>query len=68
MPRLTPCPHGGPDPEELEALRLSPDDILDFSVNCNPFGPPPGIKAAAERASWERLPEARATRLRQALA
>lgn len=66
--QLAPCPHGGPDLEELERLGLSPEDVLDFSVNCNPFGPPPSVRAAAERASWERLPDSNATRLRQGLA
>lgn len=65
---LKACPHGGPDLAELEELGLSPEDILDFSVNCNPFGPPPGVKAALEKAAWERLPDPQATRLRQALA
>ena len=65
---LMPCSHGGPDLTELAGLGLSPEDLLDFSVNCNPFGPPPGVKAAAERASWERLPDSQSTGLRQALA
>ncbi|MDP2728822.1 MAG: histidinol-phosphate aminotransferase family protein, partial [Dehalococcoidia bacterium] len=65
---LETCPHGGPDLAEMEEMGLSADGILDFSVNCNPFGPPPGVKAAAERASWERLPDPQATPLRRALA
>lgn len=65
---LAPCPHGGPDLAELEGLGVSPDGLLDFSVNCNPFGPPPGVRGAAERARWDRLPDSQATRLRRSLA
>lgn len=65
---LAPCPHGGPDLRELEEMGLPPDRVQDFSVNCNPFGPPPAVKDAAERAVWDRLPDPHVTRLRQALA
>ncbi|MDO8689683.1 MAG: histidinol-phosphate transaminase, partial [Dehalococcoidia bacterium] len=36
-------------------------------VNCNPFGPPPVVLPAAERANWERLPDSNATALRKSL-
>ncbi len=75
MPRFRPhldgleiCVHGGPDRGELEALGISLEEVVDFSVNCNPFGPPPSVRAAAERACWERLPDSQTTALRKALA
>ncbi|HAZ31338.1 MAG TPA: hypothetical protein DCY61_01350 [Dehalococcoidia bacterium] len=40
---LESCPHGGLDYAELERLSVKPEDILDFSVCTNPFGPPYGI-------------------------
>ena len=44
------CPHGGIDYAELEVLGIAPPDVLDFSANLNPFGPPPEVmKALCER-------------------
>ena len=40
------CQHGGIDYAELETLGIAPQDILDFSANLNPFGPPPGVMEA----------------------
>jgi len=40
------CQHGGIDYAELETLGIAPQDILDFSANLNPFGPPPGVVEA----------------------
>lgn len=62
------CVHGGPDYREMEAMGISLEEVADFSVNCNPLGPPPGVRAAAERASWDRLPDSQATALLNALA
>ena len=60
--------HGGIDYDEIKNLRLSPEQILDFSTNCNPFGPPPIIKKAMAAASIGSYPDSEATVLRQALA
>jgi hypothetical protein len=34
-----PASHGALDYAELEQLGLHPDEVTDFSVNSNPFGP-----------------------------
>jgi histidinol-phosphate aminotransferase len=66
--KLIPCVHGGIDYTELKRLGLSPEATLDFSVSCNPFGPPPGIREALTDASIESYPDSEASELKQALA
>ena len=66
--KVTACAHGGIDYTELEKLGISPDAIIDFSVSCNPFGPPPGIREALADISVERYPDSEAGELKQALA
>jgi histidinol-phosphate aminotransferase len=61
-------PHGGLRPEELAELGLRPDEILDFSVNVNPFGPSPAVLAAARAAPLDRYPDPTAFELRTAIA
>ncbi len=63
-----PTTHGGPDVTEMEALGLSPEEVVDFSVNINPFGPPPGVREAVATAPVERYPDPEATGLRRLLA
>ncbi len=65
---MTPSQHGGIDYGELEALGIAPEEVLDFSANLNPFGPPPGIKKAMGKADITGYPDSRATRLRRLLA
>ncbi|MCX5999485.1 MAG: histidinol-phosphate transaminase [Chloroflexi bacterium] len=60
--------HGGPDYAELEALGLSPDDVIDFSVSSNPIGPPRGVRSAARHARIDRYPDSQAGELRHLLA
>ncbi|MDO8670156.1 MAG: histidinol-phosphate transaminase [Dehalococcoidia bacterium] len=60
--------HGGVNFEELERLGLRPEDVLDFSVNANPFGPPPGVREAVARSVIDRYPDPEATALRRRLA
>ncbi len=64
---LTPVVHGGLPAEELRALGLDPDAILDFSVNTNPFGPSPRALAAVREADVTRYPDPAATQLRASL-
>ena len=49
------CQHGGIDYAEVEMLGIPPQDILDFSANLNPFGPPPGVVEALCGVSCEEL-------------
>lgn len=65
---LSPCPHGGPDYAELEKLGLAPEDVLDFSVNINPFGPPPGVREALTSAGIALYPDSESRELRKCLA
>jgi histidinol-phosphate/aromatic aminotransferase/cobyric acid decarboxylase-like protein len=60
--------HGGPVAAELAALGLAPDDVLDLSVNVNPYGPAPAVVEAARCAVFDRYPDPAATAVREALA
>jgi histidinol-phosphate aminotransferase len=66
--KLVPGRHGGIDYLELNKLGILPENILDFSVSTNPFGPPPGIKEAINRASIDCYPDSESTELRSLLA
>ncbi|MBI4302807.1 MAG: histidinol-phosphate aminotransferase family protein [Chloroflexi bacterium] len=66
--KLAPASHGGIDYLELEQVGILPEDVLDFSVSTNPFGPPPGIKEALSRASVDCYPDSESTELRLLLA
>jgi histidinol-phosphate aminotransferase len=65
--RLTPSIHGGIDYTEIAAAGMMPGDILDFSTNCNPMGPPPGLKFAIKDVNIEAYPDSESGELRQAL-
>ena len=47
------CQHGGIDYAEVEMLGIAPQDILDFSANLNPFGPPPEVMQALYGVSYD---------------
>lgn len=66
--RLTPDAHGGIDEAELERLGLEGCEILDFSVNVNPFGPSPKVGEALTQVDIARYPDPSATRLRRLIA
>jgi histidinol-phosphate aminotransferase len=59
--------HGAPDYAELERLGLSPDEIIDFSVNSNPYGPDPAVRQALESVPLDRYPDREALALRRSL-
>jgi histidinol-phosphate/aromatic aminotransferase/cobyric acid decarboxylase-like protein len=63
-----PREHGGLLAEELARLDLRASDIVDFSVNVNPYGPAPAVLAAARAAPIDRYPDPTASELRQAIA
>jgi threonine-phosphate decarboxylase len=63
--------HGAHGEAASKSLRVHVDDLLDFSQNINPFGPPPEALDAARRALYEesgRYPDLHYTKLREALA
>ncbi len=60
--------HGGSREGELHALGLEPSDVLDFSVNVNPYGPSPAVVRAIREAPVERYPDPTARPARRALA
>ena len=66
--KLDPCIHGGIDYDELRRFGISPEAVIDFSVSCNPYGPPSGIEKAINSASIERYPDSASAELVQALA
>ena len=61
------CVHGGLDPAELARLGISPDEVLDLSVNVNPFGPHPEVVRAIRGAALDRYPDRQDGRARAAL-
>jgi histidinol-phosphate aminotransferase len=60
--------HGALDFAELEHLGLQPDEVLDFSVNGNPYGASPRVREAIASVSLERYPDREALALRRVLA
>jgi histidinol-phosphate aminotransferase len=60
--------HGALDYAELELLGLHPDDVLDFSVNSNPYGPSPAVRQTLGLVPLERYPDRETLALRRALA
>jgi histidinol-phosphate aminotransferase len=66
--QIEPATHGALDFAELERLGIQPDDVLDFSVNSNPFGPPPQVWDAIRQTPLERYPDRESIALRRALA
>lgn len=66
--KLPASAHGGINYDEFLNAGIDPDTILDFSVNCNPFGPPPHIRDAIDAASIDRYPDSESTELTSVLA
>ena len=49
--------HGGVTPEELRALGLNPEDVLDFSASVSPIGPPEGVWEALRKVDLGAYPD-----------
>ena len=64
---VPPAHHGAFDYAELERLGLHPDEVLDFSVNSNPFGPSPRVREAMAAVPLDRYPDRESIALRRAL-
>ncbi len=60
------CPHGSIGGAELAAWGMR--SVLDFSVNCNPLGPPSAVAAALAAVDPARYPDDECGALRRALA
>ncbi len=65
---MTVVVHGGIDYSELQALDLEPAQVLDFSSNINPFGPPPAVLRALAALDPAPYPDRACLGLRSALA
>lgn len=60
--------HGALDFGELAHLGIAPDEIIDFSVNSNPWGPSPAVPEALQQVVIDRYPDRETLALRTALA
>ncbi len=60
--------HGALDHAELARLGLRAADLLDFSSNINPFGPPDSVRAALAALDPAPYPDRSCLQLREALA
>jgi histidinol-phosphate aminotransferase len=65
--RLEQTVHGAFDYGELERLGLHPREVLDFSVNINPYGPSPLVREAIANAAIDRYPDRECLALRRAI-
>ncbi len=59
--------HGALDYGELERLGLHPQEVLDFSVNANPYGPSPCVREAVANTAIDRYPDRECLELRRAI-
>jgi histidinol-phosphate aminotransferase len=59
--------HGGINYSEIANYGIKPESILDFSVNCNPFGPPPEVIEALSSTPVKYYPDSDSTELKQVL-
>ncbi|MEL6309355.1 MAG: histidinol-phosphate transaminase [Chloroflexota bacterium] len=63
-----PAHHGAFDYDELARLGYSPDEVIDFSVNSNPYGPPASVREAIATVPLDRYPDRECIPLRKKLA
>ncbi len=66
--KLVPATHGGINYSELKASGINPEDIIDFSVSTNPFGPPPVIRELLSSTTIDTYPDSESSELNNALA
>ncbi len=59
--------HGALDYAELERLHLQADEIIDFSVNANVYGPSPRVREAIAQVALDRYPDRACLQLRRLL-
>jgi histidinol-phosphate aminotransferase len=59
--------HGGIDYTEFERLGIDPADVIDFSVNSNPYGPSPVVREALRLADIAHYPDRHCLALRRAI-
>ena len=59
--------HGGLDLEELRSLGIQPGEVLDFSANVSPLGPPPSVRDAVAGVDLAAYPDRQCVALREAL-
>ena len=59
--------HGGLKPDELRALGLTPEKVLDFSASITPIGPPSGVWDALNQVNLAAYPDPRCLILREAI-
>ncbi len=60
--------HGGIKPEQLRAVGLKPEEVLDFSASVSPLGPPEGLAEALRGVDLTAYPDPACLELREALA
>lgn len=60
--------HGGLNPTELQRYGISPADVIDFSVNTNPFGPSPRVVDTLRSVNITAYPDRVCAELTSALA
>jgi histidinol-phosphate/aromatic aminotransferase/cobyric acid decarboxylase-like protein len=60
--------HGGPQDDELRTLQIDPAALIDFSVNCNPYGPCAAMVEAVRATPIDRYPDPTGRSVREVLA
>lgn len=68
LPITPPDYHGALDYAELAQWGYAPDNVIDFSVNSNPFGTHSAVRQAILNAPFDRYPDKESFGLRDALA
>jgi L-threonine-O-3-phosphate decarboxylase len=67
LQNLKPVHHGAPNYGELEAAGFEASQVIDFSSNCNPFGPAPAVWESLSGIPLDRYPDRDCLALRRAI-